>query len=195
MMQWWNSCFVCSVPHTNVYWLNRDWQCLFLSNSPSTYLSSSHRSLLISFFPSRLPFSSSLLFFPSLPFSSSPVFFSFSLLGYNSMGLKLNKPYLRAAMEADCQKIMRGEVQRNDVVTACLNEMKARFLQAVNQASKLDDAVSKVTPRYFLLFYTRLFSSFGFYFSFLHDVFLSSLLFSSFLLSSPLFSLIIVLIF
>jgi DNA topoisomerase IA len=67
------------------------------------------------------------------------------------MGLKLNKPYLRAAMEADCQKIMRGEVQRNDVVMACLNEMKARFLQAVSQASKLDDAVSKVTLFYFLL--------------------------------------------
>ena len=60
------------------------------------------------------------------------------------MGLKLNKPYLRAAMEADCQKIMRGEVQRDDVVMACLNEMKARFLQAVSQASRLDEAVSKV---------------------------------------------------
>ena len=60
------------------------------------------------------------------------------------MGLKLNKPYLRAAMEADCQKIVRGQVLRSDVVTACLKEMKTRFLQAVSQASKLDDAVSKV---------------------------------------------------
>ena len=69
---------------------------------------------------------------------------SFPPPGYNSMGLKLNKPYLRAAMEADCQKIVRGEVQRNDVVVACLNEMKTRFLQAVSQAAKLDEAVSKV---------------------------------------------------
>ena len=61
------------------------------------------------------------------------------------MGLKLNKPYLRAAMEADCQKIVRGQVLRSDVVAACLKEMKTRFLQAVSQASKLDDAVSKVT--------------------------------------------------
>jgi hypothetical protein len=87
----------------------------------------------------------------SFSFSSSP------LPGYNSMGLKLNKPYLRAAMEADCQKIMRGEVQRNDVVMACLNEMKARFLQAVSQASKLDDAVSKVTFFCFFLYSSFLF--------------------------------------
>ena len=60
------------------------------------------------------------------------------------MGLKLNKPYLRAAMEADCQKIVRGQVQRDDVVSACLTEMKTRFLQAEAQASKLDDAVAKV---------------------------------------------------
>jgi DNA topoisomerase-3 len=63
--------------------------------------------------------------------------------GYNSMGLQLNKPYLRAAMEADCQKIVRGELQRDNVVTACLTEMQTRFLQAVQQASKLDAAVSK----------------------------------------------------
>ena len=61
------------------------------------------------------------------------------------MGLKLNKPYLRAAMEADCQKIVRGEVLRTEVVTACLNEMQLRFLQAVDQASKLDVAVAKVS--------------------------------------------------
>ena len=60
------------------------------------------------------------------------------------MGLKLNKPYLRAAMEDDCQKIVRGEVLRAEVVTACLNEMQIRFLQAVDQASKLDVAVAKV---------------------------------------------------
>ena len=47
-------------------------------------------------------------------------------------------------MEADCQKIVRGEVLRTDVVTACLNEMQTRFLQAVSQASKLDQAVAKV---------------------------------------------------
>ena len=65
------------------------------------------------------------------------------------MGLKLNKPYLRAAMEADCQKIVRGEVLRTDVVTACLNEMQIRFLQAVSQASKLDEAVAKVKMIFF----------------------------------------------
>ena len=71
------------------------------------------------------------------------------------MGLKLNKPYLRAAMEADCQKIVRGEVLRTEVVTACLNEMQIRFLQAVDQASKLDVAVAKVNLIlfYFMLLY------------------------------------------
>ena len=61
------------------------------------------------------------------------------------MGLKLNKPYLRAAMEADCQKIVRGEVLKAEVVTACLHEMQIRFLQAVDQAAKLDVAVAKVS--------------------------------------------------
>jgi DNA topoisomerase-3 len=63
--------------------------------------------------------------------------------GYNSMGLKLNKPYLRAAMEADCQKIVRGETNKITVVAACLKEMELRFRQAQEQASKLDVAVAK----------------------------------------------------
>ena len=32
--------------------------------------------------------------------------------GYNRMGYQLNKPYLRASMEADCQKIARCVVLR-----------------------------------------------------------------------------------
>lgn len=99
------------------------------------------------------------------------------------MGLKLNKPYLRAAMEADCQKIVRGQVLRSDVVAACLKEMKTRFLQAVSQASKLDDAVSKVagTPLSFHLyssFYSFIYS-YSYSYSFIYSY---SFSFRSFLL-------------
>jgi hypothetical protein len=147
----------------------------FFPSLPSHHFSLPHYPPLLSFPSSHVvPFPSLLFNFllpvnfilsPSSNFISSHLIssicsFSFSsspLPGYNSMGLKLNKPYLRAAMEADCQKIMRGEVQRNDVVMACLNEMKARFLQAVSQASKLDDAVSKVTFFCFFLYSSFLF--------------------------------------
>ncbi len=44
--------------------------------------------------------------------------------GYNDMGYQLNKPYLRASMEQDCQKIVRGEMRREDMVRNCLDQMK-----------------------------------------------------------------------
>lgn len=63
--------------------------------------------------------------------------------GYNSMGYQLNKPFLRAAMESDCQKIAKGELSRADVVKNCLAKMKDCFITCNREATKLDDAMAK----------------------------------------------------
>jgi len=62
---------------------------------------------------------------------------------YTNMGLSLAKHYLRAAMEQDCQRIARNEVPKQTVVDRCLEEMRKIFLQATQQADKLDAAVAK----------------------------------------------------
>ena len=63
--------------------------------------------------------------------------------GYKSMGLALDKHYLRAAMERDCQKIARGELRKEVVIHECLAEMKKVFVKANEMAGKLDQAVAK----------------------------------------------------
>jgi DNA topoisomerase-3 len=62
---------------------------------------------------------------------------------YNSMGYQLNKPFLRASMEADCQKIARGELVKDVVVRGCLEHMKLCFLTCTREATKLDASVAK----------------------------------------------------
>ena len=63
--------------------------------------------------------------------------------GYNSMGYQLNKPQLRALIEADCQKIARGEANKEDVVKKCLQDMQRCFLVCSREAGKLDSAMEK----------------------------------------------------
>lgn len=63
--------------------------------------------------------------------------------GYNSMGYQLTKPYLRASLERDCHKVARGELRKEDVIAACLQQMRDCFLTVSREASKLDDAVAK----------------------------------------------------
>jgi DNA topoisomerase-3 len=63
--------------------------------------------------------------------------------GYNNMGYQLNKPYLRAAMEKDCQKIAKGEMQRAEMVTNCLQQMKECFIGCRRDVLKLEEAVEK----------------------------------------------------
>lgn len=63
--------------------------------------------------------------------------------GYNSMGYQLNKPQLRALIEADCQKIARGEANKEDVVKKCLQDMHRCFLVCAREAGKLDSAMEK----------------------------------------------------
>jgi DNA topoisomerase-3 len=62
---------------------------------------------------------------------------------YNDMGYKLNKPFLRAAMEKDCQLIAKGEMRRVDMVRNCLSHMKACFIDCNKEATKLDLSMQK----------------------------------------------------
>ena len=55
----------------------------------------------------------------------------------------MNKPFLRAAMEADCQRIARGELNKEEVVRRCLLEMRDCFQKVTTSAHMLDTAVSK----------------------------------------------------
>jgi DNA topoisomerase-3 len=59
--------------------------------------------------------------------------------GYNKMGHQLARPYLRRAMERDCQKVARGELSRASMVTACLAEMKRVFLSCKAEIHLLDE--------------------------------------------------------
>jgi DNA topoisomerase-3 len=63
--------------------------------------------------------------------------------GYNSMGYQLNKPQLRALIEADCQRIAKGEARREDVVRKCLEDMRQCFLVCSREATKLDASMEK----------------------------------------------------
>lgn len=63
--------------------------------------------------------------------------------GYNSMGYQLNKPQLRALIEADCQKIARGEANKQEVVRKCLEDMRHCFLVCTREAGKLDASMDK----------------------------------------------------
>jgi DNA topoisomerase-3 len=63
--------------------------------------------------------------------------------GYNSMGYQLNKPFLRATMEADCTKVAKGEMTKDAVLKKCLSTMKECFSTCLREVSKLDASVSK----------------------------------------------------
>lgn len=63
--------------------------------------------------------------------------------GYNSMGYQLNRPELRAQIEADCQRIVRGEISKQTVIEQCLSTMKDCFLTCNREAGKLDAAMTK----------------------------------------------------
>lgn len=61
--------------------------------------------------------------------------------GYNSMGLQLNKPHLRAAIERDCQLVAKGEKNKDEVVKRTLEQMRGHFVTCNSEASKLDVAM------------------------------------------------------
>jgi DNA topoisomerase-3 len=55
----------------------------------------------------------------------------------------LNRPEIRAAIESDCQRIARGELDKAVAVMRCLETMKRCFVTCCSEASKLDQAVEK----------------------------------------------------
>jgi DNA topoisomerase-3 len=63
--------------------------------------------------------------------------------GYNTMGYQLNKPQLRAAIEADCQRVARGELSKVEAVNRCLATMRACFITCQREAEKLDRSVER----------------------------------------------------
>ena len=63
--------------------------------------------------------------------------------GYNEMGYQLNKPFLRASMEKDCQRIAKGELNKDIVVRNVLEQMKQCYETCFQEAYKLDLSVAK----------------------------------------------------
>ncbi|KAL5473608.1 hypothetical protein EMCRGX_G028112 [Ephydatia muelleri] len=63
--------------------------------------------------------------------------------GYDSMGFALSKPHLRAELEADLKRICDGVKVKEEVIQVTLDKYKDVFLNASQQAHKLDEALSK----------------------------------------------------
>nr|XP_002732450.2 PREDICTED: DNA topoisomerase 3-alpha-like [Saccoglossus kowalevskii] len=63
--------------------------------------------------------------------------------GYNNMGYELSKPNLRAELEADLVAICEGRKDRDDVLRIQVEKYKQVFIEAVEKASKLDEALSE----------------------------------------------------
>merc|ERR1712185_117094 len=61
---------------------------------------------------------------------------------YNEMGYQLNKPHLRAQVEADCKRIASGQLARDAMLAQSTRALRLCFEAVQNEASKLDDACS-----------------------------------------------------
>ncbi|CAN6681600.1 unnamed protein product [Malus baccata var. baccata] len=64
------------------------------------------------------------------------------VMGYDDMGYKLWKPYLRAVMERDMKAVSEGAKSKAEVLETCLQQMKACFLDARLNKVKLFEAMS-----------------------------------------------------
>lgn len=63
------------------------------------------------------------------------------VMGYDDMGYKLWKPYLRAVMERDMKAVSEGTKSKAEVLAASLQQMKACFLDARLNKVKLFEAM------------------------------------------------------
>lgn len=63
--------------------------------------------------------------------------------GYDSMGFAMSKPNLRAELEADLQRIADGTRNAGEVLAEQLRNYRAVFERALEQASKIDVALSQ----------------------------------------------------
>lgn len=61
--------------------------------------------------------------------------------GYDLMGFELSKPRLRSELEADLKRICEGTRNKDDVLVEQIAKYKEQFVQAVQEAVKLDQAL------------------------------------------------------
>ncbi|KAK6125542.1 hypothetical protein DH2020_040716 [Rehmannia glutinosa] len=64
------------------------------------------------------------------------------VMGYDDMGYELWKPYLRAMMESDMKAVSMGTKRKAEVLEACLQQMKACFVDARLNKGKLFEAMA-----------------------------------------------------
>uniref|UniRef100_A0A2P2LI17 DNA topoisomerase n=2 Tax=Rhizophora mucronata TaxID=61149 RepID=A0A2P2LI17_RHIMU len=64
------------------------------------------------------------------------------VMGYDDMGYELWKPYLRSIMENDMKEVSIGHKSKAEVMTTCLQQMKACFLDARLNKLKLMEAMA-----------------------------------------------------
>ncbi|XP_061455143.1 DNA topoisomerase 3-alpha [Rhineura floridana] len=63
--------------------------------------------------------------------------------GYDSMGYEMSKPDLRAELEADLKLICEGKKEKSVVLREQIQKYKRVFIEAVEKAKKLDEALSQ----------------------------------------------------
>ncbi|KAJ6655917.1 hypothetical protein lerEdw1_004502 [Lerista edwardsae] len=63
--------------------------------------------------------------------------------GYDSMGYEMSKPDLRAELEADLKLISEGKKDKSAVLRQQIQKYKHVFIEAVQKAKKLDEALSQ----------------------------------------------------
>ncbi|XP_062999738.1 DNA topoisomerase 3-alpha isoform X2 [Elgaria multicarinata webbii] len=63
--------------------------------------------------------------------------------GYDSMGYEMSKPDLRAELESDLKLICEGKKDRSLVLREQVQKYKQVFIEAVEKAKKLDEALSQ----------------------------------------------------
>lgn len=63
--------------------------------------------------------------------------------GYDSMGYEMSKPDLRAELEADLKLICEGKKDKTIVLRQQIQKYKHVFIEAVQKAKKLDEALSQ----------------------------------------------------
>nr|XP_033819211.1 DNA topoisomerase 3-alpha isoform X1 [Geotrypetes seraphini] len=63
--------------------------------------------------------------------------------GYDSMGYEMSKPHLRAELEANLKLISEGKKDKLVVLREQIQKYRQVFLEAVNKATKLDEALSQ----------------------------------------------------
>ncbi|GMH10402.1 hypothetical protein Nepgr_012243 [Nepenthes gracilis] len=70
------------------------------------------------------------------------------VMAYDDMGYELWKPFLRSMMEGDMKAVGMGTKQKGEVLAACLQQMKACFLDARLNKIKLFEAMDLFFERF-----------------------------------------------